>query len=78
MILIAYGTRPEIIKLFPLIRQLKRKGLPFKTLFTGQHLDLYEDVKDLIPHPDYKLNKIMNPPLHWPNRFVEFVAWWRK
>jgi len=58
MILVAYGTRPEIIKLFPLIRQLKRKGLPFKTLFTGQHLDLYEDVKDLIPHPDYKLDKL--------------------
>jgi len=57
MILVAYGTRPEIIKLFPLIRQLKRKGLPFKTLFTGQHLDLYEDVKDLIPYPDYNLNE---------------------
>jgi UDP-N-acetylglucosamine 2-epimerase (non-hydrolysing) len=58
MILVAYGTRPEIIKLFPLIRQLKKQGLPFKTLFTGQHLDLYQDVKDLIPHPDYKLNNI--------------------
>lgn len=58
MILVAYGTRPEIIKLFPLIRQLKRQGLPFKTLFTGQHLDLYQDVKELMPKPDYQLNDI--------------------
>ena len=58
MILVAYGTRPEIIKLFPLIRQLKRQDLPFKTLFTGQHLDLYQDVKELMPKPDYQLNDI--------------------
>ncbi len=56
MILIVYGTRPEIIKLFPLINELKAQGLPFKTAFTGQHLDLYEDVRDLIPEPDYLLN----------------------
>lgn len=56
MILVAYGTRPEIIKLFPLVRELKRQQIPFKTLFTGQHLDLYQDVKDLMPEPDYKLN----------------------
>jgi len=56
MILVAYGTRPEIIKLFPLVRELKRQQIPFKTLFTGQHLDLYQDVKDLMPEPDYKLD----------------------
>lgn len=53
MILVAYGTRPEIIKLFPVVRELKRVGLPFKTVFTGQQTDLYEDVKDLVPDPDY-------------------------
>lgn len=58
MILVAYGTRPEIIKLFPLVRELKRQQIPFKTLFTGQHLDLYQDVKDLMPQPDYALNSI--------------------
>jgi UDP-N-acetylglucosamine 2-epimerase (non-hydrolysing) len=55
MILIVYGTRPEIIKLFPLVRELKHQGLPFKTLFTGQHADLYDDVKDLMPEPDFFL-----------------------
>jgi UDP-N-acetylglucosamine 2-epimerase len=53
MILVAYGTRPEIIKLFPVVHELERVGIPFKTVFTGQQTDLYEDVKDLVPEPDY-------------------------
>lgn len=53
MILVAYGTRPEIIKLFPVVRELQCKAIPFKTLFTGQQTDLYADVKDLLPPPDY-------------------------
>lgn len=53
MILVAYGTRPEIIKLFPVVRELQKNGIPFKTLFTGQQTDLYSDVKDLLPPPDY-------------------------
>lgn len=53
MILVAYGTRPEIIKLFPVVRELQRCGIPFKTVFTGQQTDLYADVKDLLPVPDY-------------------------
>ena len=53
MILVAYGTRPEIIKLFPVIRELERNSISFKTLFTGQQTDLYADVKDLLPAPDY-------------------------
>lgn len=52
MILVAFGTRPEIIKLFPVIDALKARGLNFRTLFTGQQIDLYEDVKDLVPVPD--------------------------
>ncbi len=51
MILIAYGTRPEIIKLFPVIHALKRRKVRCTTLFTGQQRDLYEDVKNLVPEP---------------------------
>ena len=57
MILVAYGTRPEIIKLFPVVNELKVQKLPFKTLFTGQQLDLFEDVKDLVPKPDFSFSK---------------------
>lgn len=53
MILVAYGTRPEIIKLFPVVRELQRSRIAFKTLFTGQQTDLYSDVKDLLPPPDH-------------------------
>lgn len=44
-ILISYGTRPEYIKLEPLIR-----NLDCETLFTGQHLDLIRDHQ-----PDYMI-----------------------
>ena len=53
MILVAFGTRPEIIKLFPVINELTAQNLPFTTLFSGQQLDLYEDVRELIPAPDF-------------------------
>lgn len=55
MIMICYGTRPEIIKLFPLIDEFRKRRVPCKTLFTGQHLDLYQDVKELVPDPDIRL-----------------------
>ena len=42
MILIVYGTRPEFIKIKPLIREMELRGLMFKTLFTGQHKDLID------------------------------------
>lgn len=53
MILVVFGTRPEIIKLFPVINELRAANVPFKTLFSGQQLDLYEDVKELVPVPDF-------------------------
>ena len=55
-ILITYGTRPEIIKLNPVVLELDKRGLSFKTVFTGQHQELYDDVKDLLPKPDYHLS----------------------
>lgn len=40
MILLTYGTRPEYIKIKPLITELKKCDVPFKILFTGQHKDI--------------------------------------
>ncbi len=37
MILIVIGTRPEIIKMSPVIRECTRQGLEFSVLHTGQH-----------------------------------------
>ena len=44
MILICYGTRPEHIKISPLLKVMDGV-IPYKTLFTGQHTDLIRDVK---------------------------------
>jgi len=58
-IAIVLGTRPEIIKLSPLIRECERRDLPFTLIHTGQH---YSDELDSIffeqlelPAPDYHL-----------------------
>ena len=43
MILICYGTRPEHIKISPLLNEMNGI-IPYKTLFTGQHIDLVKNV----------------------------------
>jgi UDP-N-acetylglucosamine 2-epimerase (non-hydrolysing) len=45
MILMSFGTRPEYIKIKPLIEAFEGR-LPFKLLFTGQHVDLLSNVED--------------------------------
>ena len=37
MIVITFGTRPEIIKLYPLIEIFKKKKINFSLVHTGQH-----------------------------------------
>ena len=71
MYLFCYGTRPEMIKIFPLIKAFEKHNISYKTLFSGQHLDLYEQFKKYLPKPDYimetmekhqSLNKTLNFP----------------
>lgn len=40
MILLVFGTRPEFIKVKPLMDEMLNQGIPLKTLFTGQHKDM--------------------------------------
>ena len=51
--LIAFGTRPEWIKLKPVIDIFNEKGIAYKTLFSGQHVDLLP--KEVIESVDLKL-----------------------
>lgn len=46
MILISYGTRPEYIKILPLMKEMKKNNIKYKTLFTGQHKDLVKEKSD--------------------------------
>ena len=48
-VLVCFGTRPEVIKLSSVIESLAAEGILFKTLFTGQHDELFEDVAHLLP-----------------------------
>lgn len=45
IILLAFGTRPEYIKIKPLIDKFDKENFSYKTLFTGQHKDLLNDQK---------------------------------
>lgn len=56
---IVLGTRPEIIKMAPVIRELERRGISFTLVHTGQHyseeLDsIFFEQLDL-PEPDHNL-----------------------
>lgn len=60
VITLALGTRPEIIKLSPVIRECERTGIPYSILHTGQH---YSEELDTVffeqlelPPPDYNLD----------------------
>jgi UDP-N-acetylglucosamine 2-epimerase len=47
-ILVAFGTRPEIIKLGPVCQALSRKpGVKLDTFWTGQHVELADGLLDL-------------------------------
>lgn len=59
MYLICYGTRPEMIKMIPLINKFKERNINFKTLFSGQHANLFNDFKEYLPNPDFVLENIM-------------------
>ena len=45
-LLICYGTRPEWIKVKPIIDKLSKSKINYKTLFTGQHKDLVSNKAD--------------------------------
>jgi len=62
-VLLVFGTRPEAIKMAPLVDEFKQHDDCFETLVcvTGQHRELLDQVLDLFQIvPDYDLN-IMQP-----------------
>ena len=42
MILIVFGTRPEWLKLRPVVDTMEECNIPFRILFTGQHEDIID------------------------------------
>lgn len=58
MYLVCFGTRPEFIKQIPIIQKFKGKEVPFKTLFSWQHLNLIKQILAYIDEPDYVLTNV--------------------
>lgn len=61
-ILLVFGTRPEAIKIAPLIKQLKKYNKHFETkvCVTGQHRQMLDQVLDFFDiKPDYDLDLMM-------------------
>lgn len=60
-ILVVFGTRPEAIKMAPIIAELKKQDFNYKVCFTGQHKELVLPILNFFEiKPDYELN-IMQP-----------------
>ena len=55
MILVSFGTRPEWIKIKPVLEQFEGR-IPFKLLFTGQHTDLLQNVDTKYDLKKLKIN----------------------
>lgn len=63
MLTFIYGTRPESIKQFPLVREAKRRKLAFRVVCTGQHTSLLSGSG---LRPDVNLNiPSSNSPLEY-------------
>ena len=56
--MLAFGTRPEAIKMCPLVNELKRrKGLQTIVCVTGQHRQMLDQVLEAFQvEPDYDLS----------------------
>ena len=56
-ILLCFGTRPEAIKMAPIIRELKRQQVNFKVCVTAQHREMLDQVLNYFEiAPDYDLD----------------------
>ncbi|HOF16878.1 MAG TPA: UDP-N-acetylglucosamine 2-epimerase (non-hydrolyzing) [Bacteroidales bacterium] len=58
-VLLIFGTRPEAIKMAPLVKKLQQYPVEFQTLVcvTGQHREMLDQVLQIFDiHPDFDLN----------------------
>ena len=78
MILITYGTRPEYIKVKPLIDEMTKSNMTFKTLFTGQHKDIAPKDADfnltMVDYDGNRLDSVMKNCLSIPDECFEGIT----
>jgi len=66
-LVVCVGTRPDFIKMAPVIFKLEEKGIDFRILHTGQHYspdlaDIYKEVK--IRDPDFHITGVEDCKTH--------------
>src|SRR4030066_1422816 len=65
-VMVVVGTRPEIIKVAPIVRALKKSRLPFLFVHCGQHYDYsmsQQFIENLeLPTPDYAMKVRASSP----------------
>ena len=58
-ILFIVGTRPEAIKVWPVIEEMKQQGVGFEILWSGQHSDLVKiNFNEFGFRIDFQLNSV--------------------
>ena len=64
-VMLVFGTRPEAIKMCPLVNELKQHDtIETVVCVTGQHKEMLDQVLDVFRVvPDYNLGIIPQPPL---------------
>lgn len=78
-IALVLGTRPEIIKMSPVIRLLQKRKRPFILIHTGQHYSyemdqsFFDDLR--LPKPHYRFER---PASMGPNKHSSLVEWIQK
>jgi UDP-N-acetylglucosamine 2-epimerase (non-hydrolysing) len=56
-VMTVFGTRPEAIKMAPIIKELEVRGIPHSTCVTGQHREMLHQMLGLFDiEPDYDLD----------------------
>ena len=72
--LIIFGTRPEAIKMAPLVKEFKKNSyFETKVCITAQHREMLDQVLNFFEiKPDYDLNLMKpNQNYHW-----DHINWW--
>lgn len=79
MILLTYGTRPEYIKIKPLIYEFKKNNIKFKTLFTGQHKNIVSQESsyklEFIDTEGNRLDSIIKNCMDIPDNVFEGISY---
>jgi UDP-N-acetylglucosamine 2-epimerase len=77
MILISYGTRPEYIKMVPIINKLIENNIQYRTLFTGQHKNIVTDTSDfklsILEYGENRLDNILISCLSIPDTVFDGI-----